>query len=70
MATETIKGTYYDYMCVVDANGKEYLLPDTQSASNKYMRYDSKKKCYVPIFKDKQKVKITKDVKVTNVVTV
>lgn len=54
---KTVTGRYYDYMCVV-ANGKEFLLSDAQSKANPYMRWN-KKKCYVPIFKDREKVKVT-----------
>ena len=59
-ATRTFTGTYYDYMCIVTKSGKEILLPDTQAAtSNKYMKWNKNKKCYIPIFRDGQKVKIT-----------
>jgi len=58
-ATRTFTGTYYDYMCIITKSGKEILLPDRQAASNKYMRWSKNKECYIPIFRDGQKVKVT-----------
>ena len=63
--TRVAAGTYYDYMCVVTKDGREWLLPDKQSARNPYMkrkvvRYKGKKKVeYMPHFKSGQKVKVT-----------
>jgi len=58
-ALHTFTGTYYDYMCVVTKSGKEILLSDKQTVINKYMKWSKTKKCYIPIFRDGQKVKVT-----------
>lgn len=69
--TRVAAGTYYDYMCVVTKDGREWLLPDKLSAKNPYMkrkvvRYKGKKKVeYMPRFKSGQKVKVTFNTKGT-----
>ena len=62
--TRTANGVYYNYM-VVECEGKDWLLSDKQSSSNPYMKWNSSKKCYMPIFKNKQKVVVTFNTKGT-----
>lgn len=61
----TAAGTYYDYMCIVTKDGNEWLLSDRQSKNNPYMKYNRKKRCYMPIFKSGQKVKVKFDTRGT-----
>lgn len=65
--TRTADGTYCDYMCVVTADGSEWLLSDAHPAKNPYMkkitaRYNGRRKqVYVPIFRAGQKVRVKFD---------
>lgn len=61
----TATGKYYNYMCIVTRDGNEWLLSDSQSSKNPYMKWDKKSKCYKPIFKNGQKVIVKFDTKGT-----
>lgn len=61
----TMTGTYYNYMCIVTKDGNEWLLSDYQSKKNLYMVYNKKSRCYMPIFKPGQKVKVKFDTRGT-----
>lgn len=61
----TAIGIHRDYMCIVTKDRREWLLPDSQSKKNPYMKYNKKKRCYMPIFKNGQKVKVKFDTRGT-----
>ena len=56
-------GNYYDYMCVVDSNGEEWLLDDSLSSENRYMHEVDG--IYMPVFEQGECVQITFDTKGT-----
>lgn len=70
-ATRKANGVYYDYMCVVTSDGKEWNLPDKPCKANPYMKKKTVYKCvkgkriktsvYMPIFRSGQKVRVTFD---------
>ena len=63
--TRTEIGTYYNYMYIQTLDGSGWTLPDTQSRGNKYMRWNGAAGCYMPIFKDNQRVIVKFDTKGT-----
>lgn len=69
--TRIATGTYHDYLCIVTADGNEWLLSDEDPAHNPYMRKQTvymdgrKVREYMPRFTDGEKVKVKFDTRGT-----
>lgn len=61
----TCKGTYHNYLVIETKDGNEWLLSDAQKKSNPYMKWDKRHKCYIPRFREGQKVTVKFDTKGT-----
>lgn len=61
----TCKGTYHNYLVIETKDGNEWLLSDAQAKSNPYMKWDKRHKCYVPKFREGQKVTVKFDTRGT-----
>ena len=59
--TRVMTGNYYDYMVIETVDGNEWLLDDTVTTDNPYMRYDTECLEYVSRFHDSELVQVLFD---------
>lgn len=61
----TCNGTYHNYLLIETNDGNLWQLSDEQAKINPYLKWDKKHKCYIPKFRDGQKVAVKFDTKGT-----
>lgn len=61
-------GTYYDYMAIVTSDGEEWLLDDSNPSENRYME-PKENGIYMPIFENRESVRVTFDTMGTEDIT-
>lgn len=67
--TRIMNGNYHDYMVIETLDGNEWLLDDSLSEENPYMKYDADYGHYESIFEEGDLVQVVFDTKGTKSVT-